>query len=80
MTFARPMPPLVLSDKEIQQLQGIANSRSYPHSLVHSALPVAGPGKGKVDGEWHLIATMHNLLKLFRYRRSQQQALVMGTG
>ena len=26
----------------------------------------------KVDGEWHLIAATHNLLKLFRYRRSQQ--------
>lgn len=30
-------------------------------------------GLGKVDGEWHLIAATHNLLKLFRYRRSQQQ-------
>ena len=26
----------------------------------------------KVDGEWHQIGTTHNLLKLFRYRRSQQ--------
>jgi hypothetical protein len=30
-------------------------------------------GLEKVDGEWHLIAATHNLLKLFRYRRSQQQ-------
>ena len=29
-------------------------------------------GLEKVDGEWHLIAATHNLLKLFRYRRSQQ--------
>ena len=38
-------------------------------------------GLGKVDGEWHLIAATHNnLLKLFRYRRSQQQGLVAATG
>jgi transposase len=37
-------------------------------------------GLEKVDAEWHLIAATHNLLKLFRHRRSQQQALVMGTG
>ena len=34
----------------------------------------------KVDAEWHLIATTHKLLKLFRYRRSQQQALAAVTG
>jgi hypothetical protein len=34
----------------------------------------------KVDGEWHLIAATHNLLKLFRYRLTQQQALVVTTG
>ena len=33
-------------------------------------------GLEKVDAEWHLIAATHNLLKLFRYRRCQQQALV----
>ena len=27
------MPPLVLSDDEVQQLQSIANSRSLPHSI-----------------------------------------------
>jgi hypothetical protein len=32
-------------------------------------------GLEKVDGEWHLIAATHNLLKLFRYRRSEQQGL-----
>ena len=37
-------------------------------------------GLEKVDGEWHLIAATHNLLKLFRHRRSQQQALVGATG
>jgi hypothetical protein len=34
----------------------------------------------KVDCEWHLIAATHNLLKLFRYRRSQQQVLMAATG
>jgi hypothetical protein len=36
-------------------------------------------GLGKVDAEWHLIAATHNLLKLFRYRRSQQQVLAAAT-
>jgi transposase len=37
-------------------------------------------GLEKVNGECHLIAATHNLLKLFRFRRSQQQALVAATG
>ena len=37
-------------------------------------------GLEKVNGEWHLIAPTHNLLKLFRHRRSHQQALVAATG
>jgi hypothetical protein len=37
-------------------------------------------GLEKVDGEWHLIAATHNLLKLFRYRRLQQQELAGATG
>ena len=37
-------------------------------------------GLEKVDGEWHLIAGTHNLLKLWRFRRSQQQGLVAATG
>jgi hypothetical protein len=33
----------------------------------------------KVNAEWHLIAATHNLLKLFRYERSQQElALAAG--
>ena len=37
-------------------------------------------GLEKVDAEWHLIAATHNLLKLFRYGRSQQQVLAWGGG
>ncbi len=37
-------------------------------------------GLEKVDDEWHLIAATHNLLKLFRFRRSQQQVLMAATG
>jgi len=36
-------------------------------------------GLETVDAEWHLIAATHNLLKLFRYRRSQQVP-ALGTG
>ena len=35
-------------------------------------------GLENVDAEWHLIAATHNLLKLFRYRRSKEQALATG--
>jgi transposase len=37
-------------------------------------------GLEKVDGEWHLIAATHNLLKLFRFRRAQQHVLMAATG
>ena len=37
-------------------------------------------GLEKVDAEWHLIAATHNLLKLFRYRRSQQQTQALASG
>ena len=37
-------------------------------------------GLQKADAEWHLIATTHNLLKLFRCRRSQQQMAVAAVG
>jgi transposase len=37
-------------------------------------------GLEKVDGEWHLIAATHNLLKLFRFHRSQQHVLMAATG
>jgi len=37
-------------------------------------------GLEKVDAEWHLIAATHNLLKLFRYRRSKEQALLLASG
>jgi hypothetical protein len=37
-------------------------------------------GLEKVEGEWHLIAATHNLLKLFRYMRSQQPVLMAASG
>jgi hypothetical protein len=37
-------------------------------------------GLEKVNVEWHLIAATHNLLKLFRHRRSQQQTLALASG
>ncbi|QPN63099.1 IS1182 family transposase [Synechococcus sp. CBW1004] len=37
-------------------------------------------GLEKVNGEWHLIAATHNLLKLFRCRRSLQQAMAEAPG
>jgi hypothetical protein len=48
------MPPLVLSEDEIQQLQGIASSRSLPHSIgqrvqIVLACPVSIGLKGGVN-------------------------------
>lgn len=37
-------------------------------------------GLEKAGGEWYLIAATHNLLKLFRYRRSQQHAWAAARG
>ena len=37
-------------------------------------------GIEKVDAEWHLIAATHNLLKLFRHRRSHKQLLALAAG
>ena len=43
------MTPLVLSDYEVQQLQGIANSRSLPHSIVQRAQIVLACGAGETN-------------------------------
>ena len=41
------MPPLVLSDDEVQQLQGRAHFRSLPHSIVQRAQIVLTCGAGE---------------------------------
>ncbi len=43
------MPPLVLSDDEVQQLEGIASSRSLPHSIVQRAQIVLACGAGETN-------------------------------
>ena len=37
-------------------------------------------GIEKVNAESHLIAATHNLFKLFRFQRSQQQVLTAAAG
>jgi len=49
VALGRPMPPLVLSDDEVQQLQGIASSRSLPHSIVQRAQIVLACGAGETN-------------------------------
>ena len=49
MALGRPMPPLVLRDDEVQQLQGIASSRSLPHSIVQRAQIVLACGAGETN-------------------------------
>ena len=49
----------------------IKEARGLRHFLLR--------GLEQVDGEWHLIAATHNLLNLFRFRRSQQQGLIAAT-
>ena len=43
------MPPLVLSDDEVQQLQALASSRSLPHSIVQRAQIVLACGAGETN-------------------------------
>ena len=43
------MPPLVLDDDEVQQLQALANSRSLPHSIVQRAQIVLACGAGETN-------------------------------
>ncbi len=41
------MPPMVLSEDEVQQLQALASSRSLPHSIVQRGqiAPACGAGE-----------------------------------
>jgi putative transposase len=41
------MPPLVLSEHEVQHLQELAHSRSLPHSIVQRAQIVLACGAGE---------------------------------
>ena len=43
------MPPLVLSDAGIEQLQALASSRSLPHSIVQRAQIVLACGAGETN-------------------------------
>ena len=45
----RPMPPLVLSEDDVQQLQALAKSRSLPHSIVQRAQIVLACGAGETN-------------------------------
>ncbi len=49
MVLGRPMPPLVLSDDEVQQLKALANSRSLPHSIVQRAQIVLACSAGETN-------------------------------
>ncbi len=49
MAVGRPMPPLVLTEDDLQQLQSIANSRSLPHSFVQRAQIVLACGAGETN-------------------------------
>ena len=49
MAVSRPMPPLVLGDDEVQQLQSIANSRSLPHAIVQRAQIVLACAAGETN-------------------------------
>ena len=43
------MPPLVLTEDEVQQLQALASSRSLPHSIVQRAQIVLACGAGETN-------------------------------
>jgi putative transposase len=43
------MPPLELSEDEVQQLQALAHSRSLPHAIVKRAQIVLACGAGETN-------------------------------
>ncbi len=43
------MSPVVFSDNEFQQMQGIANSRSLPHSIVQRAQILLASATGETN-------------------------------
>jgi putative transposase len=47
--LGRPMPQLVLSDDEVQQLQALACSRSLPHAIVQRARIVLACSAGETN-------------------------------
>ena len=49
MALGGAIPPLVLSDEEVQHLQGIASSRSLPHSIVQRAQILLACGAGETN-------------------------------
>jgi len=49
MAVARLMPPLVLSEDVVQQLQSIANPRSLPHLIVQRAQIGLACGAGETN-------------------------------
>ncbi len=49
VALGRPMPPLILTEDEVQQLQALANSRSLPHSIVQRAQIVLACGAGETN-------------------------------
>jgi putative transposase len=49
VALGRPIPPLTFSDDEVQQLQGIASSRSLPHAIVQRAQIVLACGAGETN-------------------------------
>jgi putative transposase len=49
VALGRPIPPRILSDDEVQQLQALAHSRSLPHSIVQRAQIVLACGAGEAE-------------------------------
>ncbi len=49
MVLGCPIPPLVLGDEEVQQLQVIVSSRSLPHSIVQRVQIVLPCGAGETN-------------------------------
>ena len=68
------MPPLVLSEGEIQQLQSIASSRSLPHSIVQRTQIVlacaAGETNTSIAKRMGLTGMTQDLLKVCPMRPS----------
>jgi putative transposase len=49
VAHGRPIPPLDLSDDEVQQIRALASSRSLPHSIVERAQIMLASSAGETN-------------------------------
>jgi hypothetical protein len=70
-------PPLSPQDGWLSKGRQVLHFRPVRYERFSQSLELNNRSLEKVAGEWHLINSAHNILRLFRHRRSQQLAPAM---